>query len=127
MTLQVQYEQKAADVFVVHLDGTLNSNTYPILETRLQAVLDHKPHILVLDMQQLSYLSSAGIRVILKTRDALKKNDGKIVFMHLQPQIRKVFDIINALPSMRVFASVKELDDYLDAMQKAVTDRKDSV
>jgi hypothetical protein len=41
--------------------------------------------------------------------------------MNLQPQIKKVFDIINALPSMQIFASIEELDEYLDAMQKKVT------
>jgi hypothetical protein len=40
--------------------------------------------------------------------------------MNLQPQIKKVFDIVNALPSMKIFASVDELDDYLDAIQKRV-------
>jgi hypothetical protein len=39
--------------------------------------------------------------------------------MHLQPQIRKVFDILSALPTLQVFTSIKELDAYLDAMQKA--------
>jgi hypothetical protein len=39
--------------------------------------------------------------------------------MHLQPQIRKVFDILNALPTLQVFTSIQELDAYLDAMQKA--------
>ena len=69
----------------------------------------------------LNYLSSAGIRVILKARDALKKNNGKVTFMNLQPQIKKVFDIINALPSVQIFASIEELDEYLDAMQKKAT------
>jgi hypothetical protein len=39
------------------------------------------------------------------------------VFINLQPQIKKVFDILNALPSLKVFASIQELDGYLDAMQ----------
>ena len=124
MTLKVEYEQKAADVFIIHLQGSLNSNTYPLFEEPLNKILKQKPRIIVMDMEQLDYLSSAGIRIILKSRDALKKNDGKIVFMRLQPQIRKVFDIINALPTMQVFKSIRELDDYLDAMQKAVLREK---
>ena len=124
MTLKVDCEQKAADVFLVHLDGSLNSSTYPTLEEQMNTVLEKSPRIIVLDMQQLAYLSSAGIRIILKARDALKKNEGKMVFMHLQPQIRKVFDIISALPSMKVFRSIEELDEYLDAMQKAVISKK---
>ena len=79
------------------------------------------PRFLVFDLDELDYLSSAGIRVILKTRGALKKNNGKITFMNLQPQIKKVFDIINALPSMQIFANIEELDEYLDVMQKKVT------
>jgi hypothetical protein len=39
------------------------------------------------------------------------------VFINLQPQIKKVFEILNALPSLKVFASIQELDNYLDAMQ----------
>lgn len=124
MTLKVEYEQKAADVFIIHLQGSLNSNTYPSLEDPLNEILQKKPQIIVMDMEHLEYLSSAGIRIILKSRDAIKKNEGKIVFMHLQPQIRKVFDIINALPTMQVFKSIRELDDYLDAMQKAVMQGK---
>ena len=40
------------------------------------------------------------------------------MYVNLQPQVKKIFEIINALPSMDVFASVAELDAYLDAMQR---------
>ena len=40
--------------------------------------------------------------------------------MNLQPQIQKVFDILKAIPSLKVFASIEELDNYLDKMQKSV-------
>jgi len=40
--------------------------------------------------------------------------------MNLQPQIQKVFDILKAIPSLKVFASIEELDRYMDVMQKAV-------
>jgi len=42
-----------------------------------------------------------------------------MVFMNLQPQIKKVFDILQAIPTLKVFASIEELDNYLDVMQKA--------
>ena len=45
--------------------------------------------------------------------------------MNLQPQIRKVFDIIQALPSLNVFESVEELDQYLAEMQRKVREGKD--
>ena len=42
---------------------------------------------------------------------------------NLQPQIRKVFDIIHALPSLNVFESVDELDRYLASIQCKVRDQ----
>ncbi len=119
--LKVTIEQKAKGAYIVYPSGSLNSNTFQIFEEKLDAILHDSPTLLVFDLDELDYLSSAGIRVILKTRDALKKNNGKITFMNLQPQIKKVFDIINVLPSMQIFASIEELDEYLDVMQKKVT------
>jgi anti-anti-sigma regulatory factor len=48
----------------------------------------------------------------------LRESGGKIVLLNLHPQIRKVFEIIKALPSEQIFESVEELDQYLDTMQK---------
>ena len=44
----------------------------------------------------------------------------------LRPQIKKVFDIMNALPSMNVFASEEEADSYLAEMQKRKQEEGDS-
>jgi anti-anti-sigma factor len=118
--LKVTIEQKAKGAYIIYPSGSLNSNTFQIFEEKLDTILHDAPPLIVFDLDELDYLSSAGIRVILKTRDAIKKNNGKITFMNLQPQIKKVFDIINALPSMQIFASVEELDEYLDVMQKRV-------
>ena len=120
MELSVDVKQKAQGAYVVSPAGSLDSNTYMLFEEKITSVLAQSPSVMVLDMQSLEYLSSAGVRAILKARNGMKKNNGKITFMNLQPQIKKVFEIINALPTMQVFSSVEELDDYLDKMQKQV-------
>ncbi len=121
MPLTVRTVQKALGAYVVAPNGQINGQTYDILEDELDTLLVQKPSLIAMDLAQVDYLSSAGIRVILKTQKALKAHDGKMVFMHLQPQIRKVFEIIEALPTMRVFKNIEEMDDYLDRMQKKVT------
>lgn len=118
--LTVTVEQKNLGAYVVYPAGSLNSNTYSQLEDKIDAILKRSPGLLVLDLARLDYISSAGIRVILKARGALKKINAKLMLMNLQPQIKKVFDIVNALPSTQVFASPEEFDAYLDSMQKAV-------
>jgi anti-anti-sigma factor len=118
MRLLVSVHPKALGAYAVALSGEINGQTYPIMESKMDQLLEEKPTLIVLDMANVTYMSSAGIRVILKTRKALAANAGKLMFMNLQPQVKKVFEIINALPSMRVFKDLKEMDAYLDRMQR---------
>jgi anti-anti-sigma factor len=120
MDLTVDVKQKARGVYMIQPAGLLNSSTFAILDKEVDDILAKSPNLLVLDLERLEYLSSAGLRVILKAREALRKNNARLVFMNLQPQIRKVFDIVSALPSMQIFKNIEELDDYLDVMQKKV-------
>jgi anti-anti-sigma factor len=98
--------------------GAIDGSTYTILENKLEEALKESPDVILFDMQFTDYISSTGIRVLLKTKKTLKETDGKMVFMNLQPPIKKVFDILQAIPSLKVFASIEELDNYLDVMQK---------
>jgi anti-anti-sigma factor len=78
------------------------------------------PQSIIFDLKDLSYIGSAGVRVILAAKKALEVTGGDVILTNLQPQIRTVFDIIKAVPSLSIFESVEELDRYLDTMQKKV-------
>jgi len=118
MALKVTSAEKRPGVITISPIGSMDTNTYMILEEKVDSILQKTPDLIIFDMENLNYINSMGIRVLLKTKKAQKKWDGKVVFMNLQPQIKKVFDILKALPSLQVFASIEELDNYLDAMQK---------
>lgn len=122
MSLKVSSREKEQGVFVLTPDGSLDSNTYTILEKKVDMILEGSPRVIIFDMENLNYISSMGVRVIVKTRKALKKYDGNLAMVNLQPQIEKVFEIIKALPSEQVFTSTEELDRYLDSMQKKITE-----
>jgi anti-anti-sigma factor len=119
MPLKVNSAETRPGVFTVSPIGTLDGNTYKVLEDTVDSILKQLPDIIIFDLEFLDYINSMGVRILLKTKKALENNNGKIMFMHLQPQIRKVFDILSALPTLQVFTSIQELDGYLDAMQKA--------
>ena len=122
MPLKVTSTEKEPGVFTIVPEGSLDTNTYSILEKRVDMILEGQPRVIALDMAHINYISSMGVRVVIKTRKALKQHDGNLVVLNLQPQVRKVFEIINALPSEQVFASTEELDQYLDRMQKKITE-----
>ena len=117
MTLKVNAAVKRPGIFVVASIGSIDAAGNTIFQEKVTSVLNQNPDVLIFDMEFADYINSMGIRVLVKAKKAMKQRGGKIMFINLQPQIKKVFDILNALPTLKVFASIQELDDYLDAMQ----------
>jgi anti-anti-sigma factor len=109
----------------VHLAGALNTDTAPAFEECLQEVVDTGYQLTVLDMKELDYISSAGLRVIFKAAKQCKAGGHRLAAANRKPHIDKVFEILKALPDMAVFANDEELDQYLEAMQSKVKGRQD--
>jgi anti-anti-sigma factor len=53
----------------------------------------------IFDMEFVDYINSMAIRVLLKTKKDLKQRGAKMVFVNLQPPVKKVFDILDAMQS----------------------------
>jgi anti-anti-sigma factor len=107
------------DTVTVTLTGSLDTATAPELESRLAPVLAGSTRDVVFDLAKLTFISSAGLRVFASTRKTLKERGGQASFVHMQPQIHEVFEIMRSLPGVAVFRDVKELDAYLAARQRA--------
>ncbi|HZL94640.1 MAG TPA: STAS domain-containing protein [Vicinamibacterales bacterium] len=104
------------------LSGRLDTHTAPDLDQALNRLFTPGRNILrlVFDLSRLEYLSSAGIRCFVRARKAVEPTGGKVALVNPQPGVRKVLDIVRAVPPSRIFASTAELDAYLDDMQRQV-------
>ena len=120
MALTVRSIEQTIGVFKVSPSGSLDSNTSPVLEKKINNLLDSAAKAIVFDLKDLAYITSAGIRVMIITKKAMEKRQGKFAVINPQPQVEKVFEIINAIPVFNIFKSVTELDRYLDEMQRSV-------
>jgi len=108
----------------VKLVGRLDTDTAPQLDGELNKLLGRKDiKRLVFDLSGLDYLSSAGIRCFVRARKAVEPGGGTVAIVNPQPGVRKVLDIVKAIPAKGIFASVAELDEYLDAIQKQIRDQ----
>lgn len=117
MALTVNVDEKTTNVATLALEGSLDTTSYMILETKVDPILARDTTFIVFDMQGVDYISSAGVRIILKAKKALKKRRGHVLLIHLQPQVKKAFDFINALPSLEALP-VEEVDMYLHHLQQ---------
>jgi anti-anti-sigma regulatory factor len=72
----------------------------------------------IFDLKSLTYISSMGVSAVLKVKKEIEQKGARLLMANLQPQIKKVFEIIKALPAENIVGSIQELDSYLDSIQR---------
>lgn len=122
MTLLVNLNNINTHSVKMSLSGSINSDTADMLDGEIARLLDNAISTLVLDFSDITYISSAGVGVIMKAKTSLTRRKGDLAMINLQPQVKKVFEIIRLLPALNVFESVEELDEYLGKIQQSVID-----
>ena len=121
MPLKVRVAETRPSTTTVYLDGRLDNQTVGALDTELDAIAASTATVVVFDLANLEYISSVGLRSIFRMHKVMSARSGKALLVNPRPQVQKVLDIVNAVNVASVFASVEELDQYLDMMQRKVT------
>ncbi len=106
---------------VVRLAGEIDGVTSPRARKDLEPVVASAPPVVVFDLGETTFVSSAGISVLLDARRRLEKAGSRVFVTNMQPQIAKVMDIVKALPKQSIFGTMKEMDEYLAEIQRRVT------
>jgi len=121
MPFNFRVEEGRSFTKTIVLEGRLDTESAPELEGPLDTVLASAIKVLVFDLSGLEYITSAGLRLLMRAQKSMSARSGKVLMLNPQPPVRKVFDIVKATDVSQVFRSVAELDAYLDAMQKGVS------
>ncbi len=79
--------------YVAQLIGRLDAITTAQADRDMQVLIDHADKAIVLDCEQLQYISSSGLRLFLALRKAVEMNGGSLVIVGLSDQLRQVFTI----------------------------------
>ncbi|HPE67689.1 MAG TPA: STAS domain-containing protein [Thermotogota bacterium] len=90
--MQIQASEEKG-IHVVRIGGRLDGASAPQLEKQLRLLLDQKVTRLVLDLEKMNYISSAGLRVLLVVARELDSGSGTIALCNLNPEVREVFDV----------------------------------
>ncbi|MBR2666761.1 MAG: STAS domain-containing protein [Oscillospiraceae bacterium] len=73
------------------LEGRLDTATAPELDAELQSSLDGV-ETLILDLEKLQYMSSAGLRILLLTQKRMMKQ-GQMKVLHVGETIMEIFEV----------------------------------
>jgi len=97
---------------VLTLVGHLNALTVESLESALREVLATSVRRIVFDCSELTFTSSAGLRVFLATVKRMKSRGGTCAFTSLTPAVRDIFEMAGFLETMEVYGSRQDVLDF---------------
>ena len=96
---------------LVKVTGRLDSSTAQQLADVLDGITGSGRYKIVLDMESLSFISSAGLRVLINTQKTCKRyNRGEIVLAVVPPNIYSALDLAGFIILFRFY------DDALTAV-----------
>jgi anti-sigma B factor antagonist len=101
-------ERRTADIVTLSLSGKLDTTTAKTFEERMLAHIEAGDRRFIIDLAQLDYISSAGLRVFLLAAKRLESGKGKIVLCSLKNPVREVFDIAGFSSIFSVYGSHDE-------------------
>ncbi len=81
-------------VSVIDVKGYLDAHTAPELENVFNNLLDQKQYQVVVNFDDLKYISSAGLGVFMAYVETMRENQGDIKFSNMKENVYNIFDLL---------------------------------
>jgi len=89
---------------LIQVSGRVDSFTAPNLSEAMRTITDSGRFKITLDMSGVTYVSSAGLRVLIDTQKTCKAlNRGELVLARVPPRIYETLDLAGFVPLFRFF------------------------
>jgi len=98
------------DIHILHISGYLDAHTVPRFEEAIQKLVKAQHYKIIVNMEKLDYISSAGLGVFMGFIEEIRENGGDIKLCRLSAKVFRVFDLLG-FPT---------LFDIVDSQQEAV-------
>ena len=97
-------DKKEGEVVILEPIGRIDTNTASEFEKKIVEVMDNGVSRFVVDLKEIDYISSAGLRVFLMAIKKLKSIGGSFIICSMSDHIKEVFDISGFTPIFTITA-----------------------
>lgn len=95
-------ELKRCDV--IKVNGRIDSSTAPRFAEAVNNIIDNGRYRIVIDMEGLDFISSAGLRVLIGTQKTCKRyNRGEVVLANVPDTIMSSLELAGFTPLFKIF------------------------
>ncbi len=96
------------EVNVLSFEGNLDTNTAPQAQAQIDQLIEGGSSKILINFDNLNYISSAGLRVLLATAKKLKAASGDLKICGLNKTVQEVFDISGFSSILSVVATEED-------------------
>ncbi len=100
--------EELKSVSVMGVSGRVDSATAPDLENALKKLVETEKTQIVLDLKNVEYMSSAGLRAMVSTLKAVKRVNGDLRLASPSPRVEEVLRLAGLTSIFSIFASRDE-------------------
>jgi len=94
---------------VFSLAGRMDVNVSSQMEREISQVFNDNPgKNVILNLEDIEYMSSSGLRVFVSIMRQLQEKNLKLRLCNLSPAVRKVFEIVELMDLFEIFESEEE-------------------
>lgn len=94
---------------LVEISGRIDSYTSPQLEKVLKDITDKGEYNIILDLENVEFLSSAALRVFINYQKLCRRyNRGEVVLSNIQENVLKALDLAGFTRFFKIFNSAVE-------------------
>jgi len=97
--MTIEHETTGKSTIILHLAGRLDTANAPLLERKIKQWGKEITEV-VLDLAELEYISSMGLRVLLQAKKTFKAEGRQLVIKNMGESIREVFQMTGFLHLM---------------------------
>ncbi len=96
------------NVSIIYLNGYLDAHTAPQLENNFSELIDKNKYNIVVNFEDLNYISSAGLGVFMAYIEKIRENEGDIKLSAMSDKVYNIFDLLGFPLLYEIFKSEDE-------------------
>ena len=86
--------KERGEVSVINLKGFLDAHTAPTLENNFTQLINSNKYKIVVNFEELAYISSAGLGVFMAYIESIRDNRGDIKLTNMSDKVFNIFDLL---------------------------------
>mgnify|MGYP001544231261 CR=1 FL=1 len=99
----LQYSSsKHDDITLITISGSLDAETAPKFSKKLQGEIEKGSKKVLCNLENIEFIASAGLGVLISANQSLQKNGGEIRLAGLSDKITKIFKVMGFINLFKI-------------------------